>query len=532
MSVDLEKTYVNKNVFIISGGFLTLFAIASIINLEFVQSLVNISMKFACHIFGPLWQVMLLLYFLIALFLMFSSYGDVRLGGLDKPEFSFFKWVSIILCTVLAGGGVFWSAAEPITHFLKLPSAFVGYESGTPAAIAPAMAQSFLHWGFLAWTVVGTLATIVLMYACFSKGMPFQPRALLYPVLGEKGVMGPWGTAVDATAIIAVAAGTIGPIGFLALQLSFALDFLFEIPNTFGTQLAVVVVVTLVYTITAATPIYKGINILSQLNVYLALFVLAFMMIVGPGSFIVDSFFSGFGLYVKDFFYISLFRGDPEWLGWWTIFYWGWFLGFGPMMAILTARISRGRTIRELVFAVAIVAPIVTNFWFSVLGGGSIYFELTNPGSIAGPLAEHSYPAALLCSIAQLPWTTVMIPLTLLLVSLFLVTTGAGITYSIAVSTTGKTSPPKWAVLFWGLIIGAVSAVLIRIGEGGVSALQTSMIVTAIPVTIYFLPVLWTGPRCAALLKKEQSGEKMDAKHVKIEYSSESPVARESYHES
>lgn len=504
MNDDKENIYVNKWVFILSAGVLVLFSLWTLLDLESVKVAVEATRVFGCKYFGALWQIGLLVYFLVAVGLMLSPYGSVRLGKLDKPEMSFFSWLCIILCTFLAGGGVFWSAAEPITHFLNVPPSFNGFADGARESIGPGMAQAFLHWGFLAWSIVGTLGAITLMYAVYHKGMPLQPRSLLYFHFGEKGVMGPLGTAVDVTSVLSIAAGTIGPIGFLALQLSFSLDFLFGIPETFFTQLMVVLGVTIIYTMTAATPIYKGIAALSRANIYLTLFVLVIMVVVGPGTFIFDSFLSGMGSYFTNFFNLALNRNDTEWLGWWTLFFWGWYVGYAPIMSILAARISRGRTVRELILGVAIIAPLLTNFWFSVLGGGTMYFELTNPGSISGPMEEFGFAAALLASVSQLPWTWLMIPVTLVLVCLFLVTTGAGVTYSIAVSVTGKSTPPKWAVIFWGVLIGAVSAALIAIGEGGIGALQATMIITAVPVTFYILPTIWTGPICAMRIKEEQ----------------------------
>ncbi len=503
MSIE-NKPANGKAVFLISGGCLTAFVLAALINLEALQTVVNKLFGLSCAYFGPVWQFMLLAHFLVALGLMFSKVGGVRLGGLEaKPEFTFFKWVAMIMCALLAGGGVFWSAAEPITHFMNVPPSMPGYAGGTAQAVGPGMAQAFLHWGFLAWAILGTLGVIVLMYAC-EKGMPFQPRSFLYPLMGEKGVKGPWGTVVDASSIVAVAAGTIGPIGFLSLQISYALQQVAGIHDTFGTQLAVIVFMTLFYTLMASTPIYKGISYISQLTIYITLFVIAVVMILGPGGFVVDALFSGMGVYLREFFNLSLYRGDSGWLSWWTVFFWGWFLGYGPMMVIFTARISRGRTIRELVLAVALIAPIATNLWFSVLGGSAISFELSNPGSLSGPMAAVGYQTALFSTVNQLPLTAIMIPITFALLVMYLVTTGAGMTYSIAISVTDKADPPKPVIIFWGLIMGAVAAILVKMGSGGVGALQTSIVIAAVPVTIYFFPLLWLGPQCALKMQREQ----------------------------
>ncbi|MCP4114172.1 MAG: BCCT family transporter [Desulfobacteraceae bacterium] len=494
-------------VFAISGGFIVLFVVVALLNVDLVTRWVNVAQHFSTTYFGALWQVLLFATFVIALYLGFSNYGNVRVGGLDRPEISTFRWISMVMCALLAGGGVFWSSAEPMYHFLTPPPTFPGVTGSTAGAVAPALAQCYLHWGFLAWAILGTLGTIVLMYSCYHKKMPMKPRALLYPLIGEAGVNGPIGTIVDAASIIAVAAGTIGPIGFLGLQLSYSLEFLLGIPDIYSSQLGVIVVITLVYTLAAATPIYKGINLLSKINVLIAISLMAVIMVVGPGGFIVDSFLSAFGLYLQDFVRVSLDRSNTQWLGWWTVFYWGWFLGYGPMMAIFVTRISRGRTIREIVLSVAVIAPVVTNIWFTVLGGAGIHYELINPGSVSKALNESGLPAALIAIVGQLPLSALLIPVALVLVVLFLVTTGAGMTYSIAISVTGDEDPPIWVRLFWGALMGAMAAVLIKIGDGGIKALQTFIIVSAVPVGVFYIPQLWTGIKCAKLLAKAQEKE-------------------------
>ncbi len=201
-------------VFIVSGGVLLLFVIASLINPEFVSGQVNKYFGLSCKYFGAYWQWLLFLNFLIAMALGFSKYGSVRLGNVDVPELSTFKWVAIIMCTLLAGGGVFWSAAEPMYYFTSTPPVFGGIESATAAAVVPAMEQSFLHWGFLAWSILGTLGAVVLMYVHYHKGHPLQARGLLYPVFGEKIMKNTLGQIVEGCCILAVAAGNHWPHRF------------------------------------------------------------------------------------------------------------------------------------------------------------------------------------------------------------------------------------------------------------------------------------------------------------------------------
>lgn len=499
----------DRSVLLISGGLLVAFVIASLINLEFVSNMVNQSFAFAIKYFGAFWQVLLLGTLFIALFLAFSKYGNIRLGAVKKPEVGYFKWLAMIMTTLLAGGGVFWAAAEPMYHFLDHPPIFQGIESGTKEAIIPAFAQSYLHWGFLAWSILGTLGTIVLMYAHYQKGMPLKPRTLLYPLLGERIMRkSALGTIIDAFSIIAVAAGTIGPIGFLGLQAAYGLEELYGVPNNLMTQVVIIISVVLIATISAVTGLRKGIEFLSNLNVIITLILMVAILLLGPGGFILNTFISATGVHLQEFLGMATFRGDSAWLGSWTIFFWGWFLGYGPMMAIFIATITRGRTIRELVLAVSITAPLVTAFWFTVVGGTGIFYELGQPGVISDALNSGGMPAAMIAITQQLPLNFIIAPLFLLVTILFVVTTGDSMAYTISVAITGDGKPPKIMRVFWAVIMGAVAIVLLMISEGGVDAIQSFIVVTAIPVSLLLLPTFWAAPKAAKIMYQDQFGKR------------------------
>lgn len=230
-----------------SGGFIALFVVLALFDGQVLSSLVNTGFAWSVAVFGPFWQVLLLLTFLIGLALAAGRTGRVILGGVDTPELPNFRWMSILFCTLLAGGGVFWAAAEPIAHFVNAPPVYAATDDIQQLAIN-ALSQSFVHWGFLAWAIVGSLTTIVVMHLHYDKGLPLKPRSLLYPVLGERALYGHIGALIDACCIIAVAAGTIGPIGFLGLQISYALNELFNVPDGFTTQMIIVLFAIALYT--------------------------------------------------------------------------------------------------------------------------------------------------------------------------------------------------------------------------------------------------------------------------------------------
>ncbi len=492
---------------ILSSGFLLLFIFIAFISNDTLANLVNVGFAWSVKVFGAYWQVLLLLTFIISLILAFTRTGSVRMGKLDKPEIKLFVWIAIILCTLLAGGGVFWAAAEPISHYLFTPPLF-GEVTDSFQKASNALAQSFMHWGFLAWAILGGLTALVLMHLHYDKGLPLKPRTLLYPVFGERAIKGPLASIIDACCIIAVAAGTIGPIGFLGLQISYSLNFLFNIPDGFTTQLIVVLIAIVIYTVSAVSGVNRGIQILSRYNVYLASFLLVYIFVFGPTGFIINSYIQGLGNMLQNFIPMSVYRGDEAWLSWWTVFFWGWFLGYGPMMAVFIARISRGRTIRDIVLAICILAPVITMFWFTIVGGTGLFSEINNPGSVSELFNSNggfNLPGTLIGVVQSLPLSNVIAILFLILTTIFIVTTGDSMTYTISVVIGGTTEPNAAIRVFWGILMGLVAIILLSFKQGGIAALQSFIVITAVPVSLILLPSLWTAPRIARQMAKEQN---------------------------
>jgi len=501
--------HINTPLFIVTGGFILLFCLVALFDLELLSSMVDASFAFSAKYFGLYWQVLLLATFLIGLVLVVLPGGKALMGGLTTPEFPVFQWGAMIMCTLLAGGGVFWAAGEPMAHFLYSPPYFGG-EGATAADVNPALAQSFMHWGFLAWAILGALTTVMLMHYHYEKGLPMAPRTLLYPLFGDRAIKGPIGLIADASCIIAVVAGTVGPIGFLGLQVGYGLQELFGIPDVFATQAVVILGLVAIYTISAATGLSKGIQILSRFNVILAGILLAFMLIAGPTLFILKGFAGGMSTYVSDFLGMAMFRGEagwfgePGWLSWWTVFFWGWFLGYGPLMAMFIARISRGRSIRSIVIMLSIVAPIVTAFWFTIVGGTGINAELTNPGTVSTAFEGFNLPAALLAITQSLPMGFIVSVLFLILTTVFVATTGDSMTYVISVAMSNEDRPALPVRLFWGIAMGVMALILIYTGSGGIGKLQSFIVVTAVPVSLVLLPSLWDALRITLAKGREQ----------------------------
>lgn len=486
-----------------SIGILAAFVIAALVVPDAVAAGVNVGFTKAAAWFGLYWQYLLLFTFFVAVALIFTPWAKARLGGLKSPEYSRFKWVAMIMTTLLAGGGVFWAAAEPLYHYMSVPPYFEDVEQGSMDGVFAALASSFVDWGFLAWAILGSLGAIVMMIAA-EKGLPLRPRSLLYPILGQKAATSRIGTFVDIVCIISVAAGTVGPIGFLGLQISYGLNFLFGIPDVYWVQLIIIAVLTAVAGVSVFSGINKGIQILSRVNVWMALGLMALVLVLGSAWYVIEGLVGGFGLYIANFVPMSLYQGDSAWLASWTVFFFGWFLGYAPLMAIFVARISRGRTARDLLLGTAVLPPIATAVWFSVLGGTGIYLDQQNPGSITGALADAGLPAAIMAITSELPMSLFLAITFLVLTMTFVATTTDSMSFAISQSCVKDDAPSAKLRLTWAILLGAAAAVLISIGDGGIGALQSAIVITAVPVGFVMLPSLFGAPLMLRKLAIEQ----------------------------
>jgi choline-glycine betaine transporter len=491
----------------LSMGFVLAFVGLSLYDVELVSALVGAGFSWTARYLGSYFQILLLLTFFIALGVAASPAGRARMGNLAQPEMSTFRWLAIILCTLLAGGGVFFAAGEPVYHFIaQTPPAFDA-QAGTAEAVPGALAQSFMHWGFLAWAVLGGLTSLVLAHAHYVRGQALRPRTLLYPVFGEALINGRLGSLIDAVCVIAVVAGTVGPIGFLATQVAYGGSVLFGLPDGFATQLVVLAVLAGIYVSSAVSGIHKGIQLLSRFNVYLALAIGLVIISFGPTVYLIDAYTQGMGAYLGEFMSMATMTAQtaPDWwMKWWTVFFFAWFIGYGPLMALFVARISRGRSIREMIIAVCITAPIATTIWFTLLGGSGIFYQMSGAIDLAEPLSNFRFDIATLTVAQALPLGTVMAVAILLLTTIFVATTGDSMSYSISMVTSGDDKPSSALRAFWGCTLALMAAILLYMGAGQISALQQFIVVTAIPVSLVLLPSLWTGPKAAYAMAREQ----------------------------
>ncbi|MGL5312808.1 MAG: BCCT family transporter, partial [Peptostreptococcaceae bacterium] len=302
---------------------------------------------------------------LCAIFLVFSKYGDIRLGkDTDRPEYSNFSWFSMLFGAGMGIGLVFFGAVEPMKHFI----APFGLEAGSSEALTYSMQQSFIHWGIHPWAAYSIMG-LALAYFQFRKGAPGLISSVFLPILGEKGVKGPIGKTIDILAVFTTVTGIATSLGMGTMQIAGGFEYMFNIKNTITLQMIIIAIATILYIISSTSGLDKGIKMLSNVNISLAALLLIGAILVGPKMEMITNLFNGGSAYITEFISQSLFMDSTKaWVSEWRVFYWALWIAWIPFVGIFIARISKGRTIREFVIGVTIAPAIACIIWFAVFG--------------------------------------------------------------------------------------------------------------------------------------------------------------------
>ncbi|GGF64121.1 choline transporter [Alteromonas lipolytica] len=418
----------------------------------------------------------------------FSRYGDIRLGpDHATPEFSKLTWLSMLFAAGMGIGLMFFGVAEPIMHFLSPPSE----DPRTIAAVKEAMKTTFFHWGVHPWAIYAAVA-LVLGYFAYRHQLPLTLRSALYPMIGEK-IYGWPGHLVDIFAVTSTIFGVSTSLGFGASQINAGLSYVFGIPTSTGVQMALMAGVVAIAIVSVTTGLDKGIRRLSETNMILAVALLLFILVLGPTVFLLQAYLQNMGAYVSDIVRntFNLYAyAKSDWIGGWTIFYWGWWLAWAPFVGLFIARISYGRTIREFVIGVLLIPTAFTLLWMTVFGDTAIDMVLTHGKEVLADMVQKDTSVALFVFLENFPFSTVLTMLAVLMVVIFFVTScDSGAMVVDMLCSNGRNDTPIWQRIYWTVSVGVVAAILLY--AGGLSALQTMTIVAALPFSMILLISLY-----------------------------------------
>ncbi|WP_188725505.1 BCCT family transporter [Lentibacillus populi] len=427
--------------------------------------------------------------FIILIWLMVGRYSRVKLGDSDdKPEFSRFSWGGMLFCASMGTSIMFWSIVEPLYYYTGPP---FGIKGGSTEAADYAVSYGLFHWGISAWALYA-LPAVVMAYSFFvRKDHSLKISAACRGVLG-KHADGFLGKAIDVLVIWSMIGGLGTSLGLGVPMISAVVSDLFGIEPSLWLNVVIIIIWTFIFSSSAYLGLYKGIRKLSDWNVYMALGLALFVIIVGPTLFILSYFTNSLGLMLDDFLRMSLYTDPIAKSGFpqtWTVFYWAWFAATAPFIGIFVARISRGRSIRELVFNVLMWGSLGSWLYFGVFGGYAMDLELSGKLSLTEILTEQSEQAVIVAVLNSLPLPMVVSIFFVILGFIFLATSIDSASYVIASVATQKlgptTEPARWHRLLWGVLLSALAISLTIVG--GLDVVQTSSVLVSVPVLIMYV---------------------------------------------
>ncbi|MBS3649822.1 BCCT family transporter [Pseudaminobacter sp. 19-2017] len=415
------------------------------------------------------------------LWLALSGFGNIKLGPDESvPDYTFGTWVAMLFSGGMGIGIVFYGVAEPITHFSTPPDA----PARSAQAARDAMEITFFHWGVHAWAIYAVVG-LALAYFGYRKREPLVIRSAFTPLLGSR-VKGPIGDVIDIFAVVGTLAGLATSLGLGVAQLNATGSYLFGLEQNLATQVVLIAIVTALATVTVATGLDNGIRRLSEMIIIVSFVLMGLILFLGPTRFLLQAFVENIGLYLNGFvsrtFHIYAYE-PTDWVGTWTLFYWGWWISWSPFVGMFIARISRGRTIRQFLFGVLFAPAGFSFIWFTIFGDVAIWLDLhVADGNISRTVAENM-PIALFTVFEYLPWSNLLAWMTGLLVAVYFVTASdAGALVIAMITSDGDEEPVLWLRVFWALVCGGVAACLLL--AGGLGAVQMAAVIAALPLSI------------------------------------------------
>ncbi|GAB3594995.1 Glycine betaine transporter BetP [Corynebacterium faecale] len=506
ISVDEQRNRfgLDRVVFFTTAVVIIAFIIWGVTNPGSVSSVSSTAYSWAMSNAAWLLNLVMSLGLFVMLFLAFSRFGNIPLGkDAEKPEFSRFSWIAMMFGAGIGVGIFFFGPSEPLAYFLSPPPNTV--EAGTPEALHQAMAQSHFHWGLSIWALYALVGG-ALAYSTYRRGRASLISSVFRPFLGARHAEGPVARIIDILAIIATLFGTAATLGLSALQIGRGVEIISGAgPLTNNAILVIIGLLGVAFIISAVSGVARGIRYLSNINITLTLGLIAFVFILGPTLFLLNLIPSGILTYLDELLPMmgkSLSWGEDtiEFQGWWTAFYWAWWIAWTPFVGMFIARISRGRTIREFALVTIAVPSFILILAFTIFGGAAIHFHRQGIQAFDGTAENEQVLFALF---DQLPLNNLTPFILIAVLAIFFVTSADSASVVMGtMSSKGDPAPNKMVVVFWGLcMMGIAVVMLLAGGETTLTALQNLTILIALPfsivlilMTVAFLRDLTTDP--------------------------------------
>ena len=426
---------------------------------------------------------------LYCLFLLFGPWGEIKLGGPDaEPAYTYPTYFTLVFTAGIAAGIVFWGPAEALFHY-QSPPPYFGGGAETDGAIIGALTYALFHWGISAWSAY-TVIAVPIAYFVYQRDAPLRVSTILTPFLGVDGLDSAWGKLVDTLAVFATIGGIATSVALVGQQFLTGIEYQWGVTTGEFGPVLFVSGLTLIFILSAKTGIHRGIRRIAAVNVVLFGVVAVVLVAVGPLSFVAERGTAALGSYVVHFVPMSLYVG-PEWVAAWTVWNWSWWFSWAPFAGLFLAALSRGRSVRSVVFTGVVATSAATMAWFLVMGGTSLQIQHTGAADVLGAIAEYggSEAVAGFPLFAALPLSDLLVFLFLALIVVFISTSAdtSTLVVSILASRRGL-APTSASIAFWGVFQGAVAVAVLIVGGG--ESLQALAVLTGGPFAVLSLVAL------------------------------------------
>jgi len=438
-------------------------------------------------VLGPiyLWYAIGALGFL--LYIATSRFGRIRLSAAESnPEFTTRSWIAMLFCTGVGAGLLYWAVIE-WSYYLDAPP--FGVTPRSTEAVEWAASYGLFHWGISAWAIY-CLPTIAIAYAYHVRKVPYlRLSSGCLPYIGGD-VNSKRGRMLDFLFMVNLIGGTGTSLGLSTPMIAASLARLTGLTHDFLLEVSVVVLCIAIFVASAWLGLKKGIKRLSDLNLWIAITLLIFIFAAGPTLFIIKMSTDGLGMMLQNFIRMSTWT-DPvtnsRFVEDWTVFYWAWWIAYGPFVGIFVARISAGRTIREVIFGMLAYGSLGAFAFFMVLGNYAMQLELNGVLAVTEIIEQKGEATAIAEVIGSLPMGTVALALFFFIAVIFLVTTYDSASYTLASVATSKLpagrDPARWNRLFWACALGLLPIALL-FAEGGLRVVLSATIVVSLPLVV------------------------------------------------
>ncbi|MFB5946319.1 BCCT family transporter [Albibacterium profundi] len=528
----IPKLVIHKPVFypalitiVLSVVFALIFSEQSQRSLENVQNIVS-------QKGGWIYTLSVNAFIIFCIYMAFGKYGSIRLGGPEaRPEFKSTAWFAMLFSAGIGNGLVLFSIADPVRDFLNPPRLSADAD---PTIIAQeAINFSFLHHGIHGWAIYSVIG-LALAYFTYNRKMPLTIRSAFYPLLGER-IYGWIGNVIDVVAVVATLFGLATTLGFGVGQINAGFTHVFGIPHSLLFQYLIIFSVTAIATISVVSGVNRGVKILSQMNVGVAIIIFFMVLVLGPTAFIMKGFIQNVGSYLTNFVDLATWSGsydDSTWHNGVTLMYWGWWASWSPFVGTFIARVSRGRTIKEFVLGVLFLPAMVTFLWFSAFGGTTMLGLVGGDFSLVAAVNEN-ISTALFVFFEKFPLAIVLKVLGMILICSFIITSAdSGALVVDGITSGGDKKTPALQRIIWASLAGCIAAALLS--GGGLGTLQAAVTISGLPFAILLVAMcisLYIGIRedfniskRRAKLKDKETYKAMLKKVLEEEKASESTM--------